>query len=221
MGIVFGTVSVEKPAFAVEKNFPTWQIRRYDPNVVVETSYKASVMDGKESSDAFRRLATYIGVFGTANNTSNANNNPETIAMTAPVLMTQKSEKIAMTAPVLSTQKNDNNNNSYFTMTFILPSKYRNIEETPLPNDPKVSLRQIPERLMAVTTFSGSCTPDVAAEKAKTLLKSIQEDNTYTFIPPENEKDLYYEVAQYNPPFTIPFLRTNEIMIPVSRSWDE
>merc|ERR1712166_85324 len=84
-----------------------------------------------EENDMFRILARYIGVFG----------NPEN----------KDTSKIAMTAPVLSSA-ND--------MRFVLPKKFKTKEDAPQPTDTRVELIDVPERMVAVKTFSGLISMD-------------------------------------------------------------
>ena len=75
-------------------------------------------------------------VFGTP-----ANQKSEAIAMTAPVIThAPDSSTIAMTAPVLSSSN---------VMSFILPSSIQNVAEAPVPLNPQVNLRQLPQRDIA------------------------------------------------------------------------
>jgi hypothetical protein len=70
-----------------------------------------------------------------------ANQKSEAIAMTAPVIThAPDSTTIAMTAPVLSTSN---------VMSFILPSSIQNVAEAPVPSNPQVNLRQLPQRDIA------------------------------------------------------------------------
>ena len=49
------------------------------------------------------------------------------------------------------------------TMAFVLPSsKYKTVAEAPTPTDPRVTLRQLPERVQAVRTFTWSFKPEAA-----------------------------------------------------------
>ena len=141
----------------------------------------------KEEFDrsAFRTLADYI--FG---------NN---ISMTSPVLT--EGEKIAMTAPVLS----DNGQTSW-TMSFSIPSKY-SIETLPTPNNPKVKIKEIEEKTMAAIRFSGFMS-DYNFNSYENKLKRYLENNNY-------EVNGNFLRAGYNPPWTLPFLRRNEVIVEI------
>ena len=67
-------------------------------------------------------------------------------------------------------------------------------------------------RTMAALTFSGSAGTDAVALKAKALRQALVEAKLLTA---EEAEATPFELARFNPPFTLPPLRTNEIMIPV------
>mmetsp|Transcript_25374 Transcript_25374/g.55463 ORF Transcript_25374/g.55463 Transcript_25374/m.55463 type:complete len:229 (+) Transcript_25374:88-774(+) len=151
MGTVFGVISVEMQAYdALQQLSSQAQLRRYKPCVAVETVCEQ--MHGDSSSEAFRRLAKYIGVFGTPENGGSS-----AIAMTAPVV--NSGMPIAMTAPVT---------NADGKMAFILPARFQSVADAPSPTNPLVSLRQIESRVMAALTFSGSANEDSVHRRDRT-----------------------------------------------------
>ena len=170
------------------------------------------------TNQAFRALARYIGVFSEAEN-KKRDGEMEKIAMTAPVVMSE-SEKVAMTAPVVMSE---NSENSAMTtpvpigegghprdciMKFLLPSKYKTIEDAPVPTNPAVKLEMVVEgRCDAVLTYAGAVRFSTAREKATELLKMLERDG----IEPKGS----YTVHGYNPPFTLPMFKRTEIHIPV------
>ena len=211
---VFGKITAEQAAYKTIKIVNNFEIRLYAESVAVETPCGTS-LSSPEHNNAFRRLAAYIGVISTPQNTKNTENEPEQIAMTVPVITStpsrNNSEQIAMTVPVLNTKSDKQ------MMSFILPRKYT-IDNAPLPLDPEVVLRRIPERFCAVVTFSGLCYEETAKQKATLLLEELTNNSVHLSSETKErlEKgDQYWELARYNPPFTIPFLRTNEVMIPI------
>ncbi|KAJ0027829.1 hypothetical protein Pint_35263 [Pistacia integerrima] len=197
MGMVFGKISVETPKFEVIQSTADYEIRKYAPSVVAQVTYEPSQFKGNKDG-GFSVLANYIGALGNPQNTK-----PEKIAMTAPVIT--KSEKIAMTAPVVTTGGGDEK--KMVTMQFILPDKYTKAEEAPQPVDERVVIREEGERKYAVVRFGGVATDEVVEEKVDKLKKSLERDGfkiTGEFL-----------LARYNPPWTLPSFRTNEVMIPV------
>lgn len=183
MGQVFGTISVETPKFTLLAKKELYEIRKYEKQLVAQTI-------ATSENAGFRTLANYI--FG--NNTS-----ATSIAMTAPVI--EQSESIAMTAPVIEVQ----DQNAGMVMQFILPSKYTT-ETIPTPKNEQVKVLEIPSRIFAVHTFSGWVSASTVKDKEQELRKALEQDQIKA-LPTEPL------LAQYNPPWTLPFYRTNEIMI--------
>ena len=195
---LFGSdaMAVEEPAFKTILHEGAFEVRDYPALVVAEVTVTG---DQKEAaSKGFRLLAGYI--FG-------GNTRRQTIAMTAPVAQEPTSEKptsekIAMTAPVTQIQSAGE-----WVVRFTMPSAY-SLDTLPEPNDPKVHLRVLPPTRFAVLKFSGLArTDDVAAKTAE--LEKLAETHRLRAIGPVS-------LAQYNPPWTLWFMRRNEVMIPVA-----
>jgi hypothetical protein len=190
---LFGTeaMAVEEPAFDLVLQDGAFEVRDYPALVVAEVSVSG---DQKEAANkGFRLLAGYI--FG-------GNKRKQSIEMTAPVVETPDGEKIAMAAPVTQTQIA-----TQWVVRFTMPSAYSR-ETLPEPNDPKVQLRVVPATRFAVLTFSGLArTADVAAKTAE--LEKRAEAHHLQAIGPVS-------LAQYDPPWTLWFMRRNEVMIPVA-----
>ncbi len=124
--------------------------------------------------------------------------------MTAPVTQAAAGgEKIAMTAPVLQSGGDGN-----WVIRFIMPSG-STLETLPQPNNPKVHLQAIAPARMAVVRFSGLARQDTIAAKTDELQGFVKEQNLNTIGSPS--------LAQYDPPWTLWFLRRNELMIPIAR----
>ena len=197
MGMVFGKIDVECARYTVQRQLAKgMEIRRYAPCVAVETPCTAL---SKDNDGAFRRLAKYIGVFGTPQNSA-----AQAVAMTAPVV-NHAPQAVAMTAPVV---------NQSGMMAFLLPAIYQRVEDAPTPSDPAVSLRQVEERTLAAVTFSGTVTEAAAEQRAAGLHAALVENAVLpagSAVPP-------FEVARFNPPWTLPPFRTNEILMPVGES---
>ncbi|GLT89483.1 hypothetical protein SLE2022_074620 [Rubroshorea leprosula] len=200
MGLVFGRINVETTKYEVIQSTPDYEIRKYSPSVVAEITYDPSQFRG-DKDGGFTVLANYIGALGKPQNTK-----PEKIAMTAPVITKETEdggEKIAMTSPVVT-----KGGKSVVTMQFVLPSKYTNkVEEVPKPLDERVVIREEGERKYGVVTFGGVATEKVVAEKVEKLRKSLERDGHKVIGE--------FLLARYNPPWTLPPFRTNEVKIPV------
>lgn len=190
-------MAIEEPKYSVVEKSGDYELRAYAPMVVAETLVEGDLDDASRAG--FKRIADYI--FG--NNTARAGGS-EKISMTAPVAMSPKSEKISMTAPVGMQAKTGSDNINQWRMYFVMPSQYT-LETLPKPNNPTVALRAIPASRMAVLRFSGLAGEEKTAKKTVELLAWLKSKQ----ISPIGEPEL----ARYNPPWTLPFLRRNEVMV--------
>ena len=121
--------------------------------------------------------------------------------MTAPVTTT-RSEKIAMTAPVETRRKGDD-----MVMAFMMPTQYT-LETLPEPTDPRVLIRSVPERVMAVIKFSGSWSEEHFQEQTVRLQEWLRKHDVKAIGVPV--------IARYNAPWTPWFMRRNEVQIEVT-----
>ena len=110
-------------------------------------------------------------------------------------------QKIAMTAPVQQTMAGEKE------MAFMMPAEYA-LKDLPQPEDQRVSFREAPAYTAAVIQFSGWA----SAEKADENWQQLQRFLIAEGIDITGEPTLY----QYNPPWTLPFMRRNEIIVPVA-----
>jgi effector-binding domain-containing protein len=180
--------NVEHPKYTLVERSGAIEIRDYAPMIVAETEVTGERREA--ITKGFRLIADYI--FG--NNTA-----AQKVPMTAPVTQQGDSEKIAMTAPV--TQQGDGN---AWRVRFIMPSKYT-METLPKPNNPAVVLKEIPGKRFAVIRFSGMAGKDSLDRHTKELEEFISAKNLTPLSSPT--------YAFYNPPWTLPFLRRNEVMV--------
>lgn len=111
------------------------------------------------------------------------------------------SEKIAMTAPVLQQRDVDQ-----WRVRFVMPKKYR-LEALPQPNSKEITLIPFPARRFAVITFS-NLADNASIEQHTEELKKYM-------VSEKLEKVGEPILAFYNPPWTLPFLRRNEIMMEI------
>jgi len=110
-------------------------------------------------------------------------------------------KKIAMTAPVQQTMAGEKE------MAFMMPAEYA-LKDLPQPEDQRVSFREAPAYTAAVIQFSGWASAEKADENWQQLQRFlIAEGIDITGEPTLN---------QYNPPWTLPFMRRNEIIVPVA-----
>lgn len=118
----------------------------------------------------------------------------------------KKPEKIAMTAPVITKREKKDG----VVMQFLLPEKYRKAEEAPEAVDERVVIREEGERVYGVVGFGGVATEEVVEEKGRELKEWLVRDGF----------KVVGEVllGRFNPPWTLPFFRTNEVMVPIEWS---
>ncbi|WP_082400195.1 SOUL family heme-binding protein [Neptunomonas antarctica] len=185
-------MATEEPEYTVIEKSEAFELRAYSPKIVAETRVSGSLDEA--SSAGFKLIAGYI--FG--NNTSRKGGN-EKISMTAPVTMEPTSEKISMTAPVSMEQTG-----GQWRVHFVMPSEYT-LDTLPTPNNPAVTIREVPSSNYAVIRFSGFAGEDKIATKTADLMAWLDSKN----ITPRGKPEL----ARYNPPWTLPFLRRNEVMV--------
>jgi len=187
--------NVEQPKYQVIESSGNIEIRDYAPMIVAEAEVAGDRRDA--IGKGFRIIADYI--FG--NNTA-----AQKVPMTAPVTQ-QGSEKIAMTAPV--TQQGDGN---IWRVRFVMPSSYTT-EALPKPNNPAVKLKEIGAKRYAAIRFSGMADEDSLKRRTKELNAFIRAKNLTPLSAPT--------YAFYNPPWTLPFLRRNEVMVEIPASAGE
>jgi SOUL heme-binding protein len=189
----FAIKNIEEPKYTVVSVANGYEIRRYDEQIVAEARAPGSYRDALNTG--FRLIADYI--FG--NNTTSSS-----IAMTAPVGETvAKSAPIAMTVPVGEVQSGTDH-----IISFVMPSKYT-MDTIPKPNNKAVTLRVVPPRTVAVLRYSGFTGNDVMDAKKVELKTLLAKDNVKTIGEPEG--------AFYNPPWTPPFMRRNEVLIEIAQ----
>jgi hypothetical protein len=178
---------VEQPDYKVTMADGAIEIRSYGPMIAAEAEVKgerkAAINEG------FRLIAAYI--FG-------ANKPNAKIAMTAPVQQ-QSAQKIAMTAPVSQQTTGDS-----WTVRFIMPSRWT-LETLPAPNDARVTLKPVPAKRMLAIRFSGTASDSLIQSKTDELRRYAADTKLATIGEPL--------LAFYNPPWTLPFFRRNEIML--------
>lgn len=189
-------MALEEPEYRLVATYPEFELRRYAPYLVAETEVRGDFE--QVGNHAFRILADYI--FG--NNRAH-----ERMAMTAPVNQRPAAgEKIAMTAPVAQEARGEAADT--YVLSFVMPSRYT-LETLPEPLDPRVHLRAVPARLMAARRYRGRWTEANYRAHETALLKAVETAG----LRPEPAAPVY---ARYNSPFSLPFLRRNEVLVEVA-----
>ncbi|CAA0110744.1 Uncharacterised protein [Mycolicibacterium vanbaalenii] len=167
------------------------EIRQYGPRIAAETTVAGEKQAALNTG--FRRLAGYI--FG-------GNHHDTEIAMTAPVSQQSAGQDIAMTAPVSQTGSAEDG----WTVRFFMPSKW-SMETLPKPDDDAVRLVPVPAETVAVLRFSGDRGPRAVAAATERLHKALRDNG----IEAVGEAVAWF----YDPPWTLPFRRRNEVAVPI------
>ena len=183
-------MAVEEPPFQSRLRAGAFEVRDYPALVAADVEVDGD--QGQAANRGFRILAGYI--FG-----GNARREP--IAMTAPVVLVRTD---APTAPGFVAPSNGRGR---WRVRFFLPHALA-LETLPRPRDPRIVLARAPASRWAVVRFSGLAHPAAADAKAAELRAWMATRGLPVGGPPS--------LAQYDPPWTLWFLRRNEVLIPVA-----
>lgn len=197
VGVRAGT---EEPPYTVLERIGEVEIRRYGPRIAAQTV----VTGGSEAARnrGFQRLANYI--FG-------GNTARSSIAMTAPVAQMPDpdaagpSRSISMTAPVAQEPAGAGR----WAIQFFMPAAWT-METLPVPRDPAVTLVELPGETYAVLRFSGLAGTQAVAARQAELATALQAGPWRA----EGEPLVWF----YDPPWTVPPLRRNEVAVRVVSS---
>ena len=184
--------NVEHPNYLVIKKHSSIEWREYAPRIIATVT----VTGLREESIAtgFRQLADYI--FG-----SNAVANSTEKGTTK---LTPTNQKIAMTAPVEQLYKENG-----WVISFNMPNEH-SLETLPKPYNPAVKITAKNAQSVIAIKFSGSnSTKNIQIHEEK--LKTFAQQNDIAI----NGNPIY---AFYNPPWTLPILRRNEVMFEIDGS---
>lgn len=191
----------EQPAYRVERKEGAIEIRQYPAQLAAEVT---TTGEREEAiNQGFRLLADFI--FG--NNTTR-----DKIAMTAPVTQQKPADpakpgaRIAMTAPV--TQQASTRKDNSWTIRFYMPTEYT-LATLPKPNNDRIRITETAPQRMAVIRFAGTSSERNLETHQRELAQFVVDENLAITGEPT--------YAFYNPPFTLPMLRRNEIMVTLSQ----
>ncbi|TPG33023.1 SOUL family heme-binding protein [Mycolicibacterium hodleri] len=192
LGIVGIRIGTEEPPHTSEKLTDVVELRRYQPRIAAETTVEAD--EEKARNEGFRRLAGYI--FG-------RNHGANKIAMTAPVSQAStRGEKMAMTAPV----SRSGSDGEGWIIRFFMPSKWT-MATLPTPDDDRVRLVEVPAETVAVLRFSGDRGQGAVAARSAELTETLRAKG----LAPAGDPVAWF----YDPPWTVPFRRRNEVVVPI------
>lgn len=198
---LLGGKAAEEPAYRLMLKDGPIEVREYEGYAIARTTVTASYAEATRTG--FRRLFRYI----TGDNRATAD-----IDMTAPVLFTPQSEAIEMTAPVLIEPQSGFRKENALTgddigawsVAFVLPQGYTKAR-APQPKDERITITDIDARRIACIVFRGRL-DDQAAEASRKELEQWLDSRGL-----EHAGD--WQIAGYNPPWTLPGLRRNEVMV--------
>jgi hypothetical protein len=201
--VLGGCGHYEMPDYQVTQQDDDFEIRTYAPQLIAEVTVQGTRQEAARAG--FRQLAAYI--FG--------GNQPQaSLAMTAPVTQQSASTSIAMTAPVTQQQTAPNPAETgtapQWQVRFMMPKTYQ-LATLPKPNDPAVSFRTLPAYRAVVVRFSGWVDQEQLAAEEKRLRDYVAAKG----LTPEISPPTY---AFYDPPWTLPFWRRNEIALTLAPS---
>ena len=172
------------------------EVREYPARLAAE----ARVPGKDASSKAFGLLFDYI---------KGANKGSQEVAMTTPVETTEGAQEIAMTTPVETGEATTEGGQPVTTMRFFLPAKFTQ-ETAPVPTDDRLRLVKLEPERIAVLRFSGFGFDTSVREEKRQLLSRLED----TVWQPAGEPSAMF----YDPPWTLPFFRRNEVVVPVTRT---
>lgn len=184
-----GIQSEEGPSYSVLLKKDNFEIRKYKSYIMAEVTVDGDYHESSKKS--FRILAGYI--FG-------KNIEKSKVSMTSPVSIKRESKRISMTSPVRITKKSEG-----YTMGFSMPSIYT-LDTLPTPIDKRITFRRVESKTLASHRFSWFSSKDRNESKARELKSWLKNLKEY-----EYEDSYFY--AGYNPPWTIPFFKRNEVLI--------
>ena len=197
-------MAIEEPKYEVLISQAPFELRVYAPTLIAQTFVEGDMDEA--SNKGFRLIADFI--FG--NNLAVGSDKAAKIAMTAPVTVEPQSSKIAMTAPVtLEPQSNhlDIAQTKKWRIHFVMPSQYT-LATIAKPNNSAVTLQELPRKYFVVNRYTGFNTMARVQEKTNDTLAWAQQQSLKLAGMPQ--------LSRYDPPWTLPMFRRNEIMVEVA-----
>jgi hypothetical protein len=183
-------LSLDEPDYTMVEEHDDFELRRYAPLIVAETEVEASFEDAPGAASPL--LVDYV---------QRGNQGERNLPMLAPVR-----QQLAADAPGDATGDVGAGGEGPWLYQFAMPKEYR-LSMLPQPNDKRVTLRQMPEQLVAVRRYDGNWSEQRYRDEEAALLDALEASGLVTISNPV--------FARYNAPFVPGFLRRNEVMVEV------
>jgi hypothetical protein len=155
--------------------------------------------DGYELRHYDRAILVRVTVTGDAERAGNAGFGPLVRYISGDNM---SSERMAMTSPVLQ----ESASTSTHVVSFVLPADV-DPASIPVPRNSVVKTEVVDARNMDARTYIGRWTDAKFRENAEQLSSDLARDGLTV-----SGKPMW---ARYDPPWTLPFMRRNEVLIPI------
>jgi len=182
-------MAIEEPKYETLLTDGPYEVRKYTPILVAETIAEGDMSEA--SNKGFRLIADFI--FG--NNQATGSSGNEKIAMTAPVSVEAQSDDLNIQIA------------KQWRISFVMPSQYT-LATIPKPKNSAVNLREIAAKYFVVYRYSGFNSDSRVQSKTEETIKwAIKKDLKIIGKP---------QLSRYDPPWTLPMFRRNEIMVEIA-----
>lgn len=187
---------LDTPNYDVIKKTEYYEIRKYSSYSVC--SIKSNDVDDVSSSESSsNKKDTTTDLFTSGNNFN---------TLAGYIFGDNASErKMSMTTPVIMKGSD--------VMEFVLPNGM-DATKAPAPKSSNIILKDVPSEIIAVKEFSGICT-EAEIARQRTLLEDTLLSDGILY------DNLSFSVLQYNPPYTLPWVRRNEVSLKIDMNINE
>jgi hypothetical protein len=187
-------IGVKEPVYKVIAKKEGYELRKIQPYLAAHVDIVGSYEEA--TNQGFKILFSYI---------SGNNNLQECLDMKAPMLheVCKKGVSIPMAAPVII---EDGIQPDTHRISFVLPKEYT-FDTVPQPRDQRIMLEEVPAKTIAVYRFTWYPTAQHVEKEKKLFVQMLKRDGLCV------RSDI--SLARYNPPFALPFLMRNELIVTV------
>ena len=182
-------MAIEELEYKVLEKDERYEIRQYEDHILAEVEVEGSAKDA--GNKAFSLLFKYISGENKTRSKLDAKGQ----------IQQEKSQKISMTAPVNQEQVGDK-----WLVSFVMPSKYT-MDSLPEPKNERVKLREVKGRKMVALRYSGTWSEKRYLAHKNKLIEYMKEKSL------QRAGEVVW--ARYNSPFSLWFLRRNEVLYPI------